>query len=64
MSNPPLAGRPPFAIDDDDVVYSTPNKPTRRANPPADNPNNRTSAYNMFAFSYLVLDYSDPYLQV
>ncbi|KAH6888853.1 hypothetical protein BKA70DRAFT_1330896 [Coprinopsis sp. MPI-PUGE-AT-0042] len=39
MPSAPLAGRPPYATDDDDSV-SPPPKP--------DNPNNRTSAYDVY----------------
>ena len=43
----PLAGRPPYATDEPDFIYETP-QPTRkiRQQQPED-PNKRTSAYNM-----------------
>lgn len=45
--NPPLAGRPPFATDEDEI-YSTPQPQRRVRQQAAPNPNNRTSAYNMW----------------
>ncbi|KAI0789612.1 hypothetical protein C8Q75DRAFT_806779 [Abortiporus biennis] len=46
---PPLAGRPPFATDDDSVYDQQPQQPTRRLRqPPPPDPNARTSAYNMY----------------
>uniref|UniRef100_A0A0W0G7M3 Uncharacterized protein n=1 Tax=Moniliophthora roreri TaxID=221103 RepID=A0A0W0G7M3_MONRR len=45
---PPLAGRPPFATDLPDSIYETP-APQRRIRQPAPpNPNDRTSAYDMY----------------
>ncbi|PFH51261.1 hypothetical protein AMATHDRAFT_143085 [Amanita thiersii Skay4041] len=44
----PLAGRPPFATDEPDSIYETP-QPTRKLRKPApENPNKRTSAYDMY----------------
>ncbi|KAK7690318.1 hypothetical protein QCA50_006975 [Cerrena zonata] len=46
---PPLAGRPPFATDDDSVYNNQPQTPTRRMRqPPPPDPNARTSAYNVY----------------
>jgi hypothetical protein len=45
--NPSLAGRPPFATDQDEI-YSTPQPHRRVRQQPTPNPNNRTSAYNMY----------------
>ncbi|KAI0081595.1 hypothetical protein K474DRAFT_1567705, partial [Panus rudis PR-1116 ss-1] len=47
---PPLAGRPPFATDDDSVYDNQPNQqPTRRLRQPQPaDPNARTSAYNVY----------------
>ncbi|KAG2342149.1 hypothetical protein BDR05DRAFT_367058 [Suillus weaverae] len=46
---PPLAGKPPFATDDPDELFDQPPPSTRRVRKPADpNPNDRTSAYNMY----------------
>ncbi|KAK7056998.1 hypothetical protein VNI00_002716 [Paramarasmius palmivorus] len=45
---PPLAGRPPFATDEPDSIYETP-APIRRIRQPAPpNPNDRSSAYDMY----------------
>ncbi|KAG8745319.1 hypothetical protein FRC10_008336 [Ceratobasidium sp. 414] len=45
----PLAGRPPYATDDDDSVFENSPAPTRtRVRQPVDNPNDRTSAYNTY----------------
>lgn len=45
---PPLAGRPPFATDEPDSFYETP-QPQRRIRQPAPpNPNARTSAYDVY----------------
>lgn len=47
----PLAGRPPYATDDDDSVFDVPVPTSRvRTQRPAvvDNPNARTSAYNTY----------------
>ncbi|THV03048.1 hypothetical protein K435DRAFT_652130 [Dendrothele bispora CBS 962.96] len=45
----PLAGKPPFATDEPDSFYETPNHPQRRVRQPAPpDPNSRTSAYNMY----------------
>lgn len=46
--NPPLAGRPPFATDDEDEIYSTPQPQRRIRQKPAPDPNSRSSAYNMY----------------
>lgn len=48
---PPLAGRPPFATDDDSVYDKQPQPAhTKRIRqPPPPNPNARTSAYNVYA---------------
>ncbi|KAF9046204.1 hypothetical protein BJ165DRAFT_1134679 [Panaeolus papilionaceus] len=46
----PLAGKPPFATDEPDSYYeSSSSSPQRRVRPPPpDNPNKRTSAYNVY----------------
>lgn len=47
---PPLAGRPPYATDEPDSVYYDSQQSAQRRvrqNPPP-NPNDRTSAYNMY----------------
>ncbi|KAG9118707.1 hypothetical protein FRC07_006653 [Ceratobasidium sp. 392] len=44
----PLAGRPPYATDDDDSVFENSPAPTKRVRQPVDNPNDRTSAYNTY----------------
>ncbi|QRW00573.1 hypothetical protein RhiJN_28591 [Ceratobasidium sp. AG-Ba] len=46
----PLAGRPPYATDDDDSVFENSPAPSRNRapRPPVDNPNERTSAYNTY----------------
>ncbi|KAG8749900.1 hypothetical protein FRC12_013168 [Ceratobasidium sp. 428] len=45
----PLAGRPPYATDEDDSVFENSPAPTRaRVRQPVDNPNDRTSAYNTY----------------
>ncbi|KAG1748715.1 hypothetical protein EDB19DRAFT_1926601 [Suillus lakei] len=46
---PPLAGKPPFATDDPDDLFDQPQPSRRRVRKPAEaNPNDRTSAYNMY----------------
>lgn len=46
---PPLAGRPPFATDDDHLYDNQPQPATRRlAQPKPEDPNARTSAYNVY----------------
>ncbi|CCL98414.1 uncharacterized protein FIBRA_00411 [Fibroporia radiculosa] len=46
---PPLAGRPPYATDEPDSVYQQHPTETRRIRQqPPSNPNDRTSAYNMY----------------
>ncbi|KAG1906515.1 uncharacterized protein F5891DRAFT_1101054 [Suillus fuscotomentosus] len=46
---PPLAGKPPFATDDPDELFDQPSLSKRRVRQPAEpNPNDRTSAYNMY----------------
>ncbi|KAG2065308.1 hypothetical protein BDR04DRAFT_1108648 [Suillus decipiens] len=46
---PPLAGKPPFATDDPDELFDQPPPSKRRVRKPADpNPNDRSSAYNMY----------------
>ncbi|KAG0704266.1 hypothetical protein DFH29DRAFT_802250 [Suillus ampliporus] len=46
---PPLAGKPPFATDDPDELFDQPPPSKRRVRKPAEpNPNDRTSAYNMY----------------
>lgn len=46
---PPLAGKPPFATDDPDELFDQPPPSKGRVRKPADpNPNDRTSAYNMY----------------
>ncbi|KAH9936684.1 uncharacterized protein B0H18DRAFT_329359 [Fomitopsis serialis] len=48
-STPPLAGRPPYATDEPDSVYQQqPQQARRIRQPPPPNPNDRTSAYNMY----------------
>ncbi|KAJ3547245.1 hypothetical protein NMY22_g1726 [Coprinellus aureogranulatus] len=46
---PPLAGKPPFATDEPDSYYGDDNGAQRRRAPPPkpDNPNKRTSAYDV-----------------
>ncbi|CAE6520965.1 unnamed protein product [Rhizoctonia solani] len=44
----PLAGRPPYATDEDDSVFENPAPRHRVPRPPVDNPNDRTSAYNTY----------------
>ncbi|KAF8682933.1 hypothetical protein RHS04_02415 [Rhizoctonia solani] len=44
----PLAGRPPYATDEDDSIYDNPAPRARVPRPPVDNPNERTSAYNTY----------------
>ncbi|EGN98433.1 hypothetical protein SERLA73DRAFT_161207 [Serpula lacrymans var. lacrymans S7.3] len=47
--NVPLAGKPPFATDDPDSLFDQPPQQQRRIRQPAEpNPNNRSSAYNMY----------------
>ncbi|PCH39759.1 hypothetical protein WOLCODRAFT_136489 [Wolfiporia cocos MD-104 SS10] len=47
--SPPIAGRPPYATDEPDSVYEQQSSPTRRVRQPAPpNPNDRSSAYNMY----------------
>lgn len=46
---PPLAGKPPFATDDPDELFDQPPPSKRRVRKPAEpNPNDRSSAYNMY----------------
>ncbi|KAF8891940.1 hypothetical protein CPB84DRAFT_1783880, partial [Gymnopilus junonius] len=46
---PPLAGKPPFATDEPDSFYETPRQPAQRVRqPPPDDPNKRTSAYDVY----------------
>ncbi|TEB40227.1 hypothetical protein FA13DRAFT_1784818 [Coprinellus micaceus] len=59
---PPLAGRPPFATDEPDAYYDDKDAaaPRRRAPPPKpDNPNKRTSAYDVYD-TYLTANGSSP----
>ncbi|TEB20920.1 hypothetical protein FA13DRAFT_1800523 [Coprinellus micaceus] len=59
---PPLAGRPPFATDEPDAYYDDKDAaaPMRRAPPPKpDNPNKRTSAYDVYD-TYLTANGSSP----
>jgi len=44
----PLAGRPPFATDLPDSAYAQPQPQARYRQPPRDDPNARTSAYNHY----------------
>lgn len=45
----PLAGKPPFATDEPDSFYESAPAPQRRVRQPAPpNPNDRTSAYNVY----------------
>ncbi|KAH7340734.1 hypothetical protein B0J17DRAFT_652604 [Rhizoctonia solani] len=44
----PLAGRPPYATDDDDSIFENTAPRARVPRPPVDNPNARTSAYNTY----------------
>ena len=69
--NPPLAGRPPFAVDDEDEIYSTPQPQRRIRQNPQPDPNSRSSAYNMSVrfyhispsfYSYSFLSRYDQYL--
>lgn len=54
----PLAGRPPFATDEPDSVYATSQPQARYRQPPKDDPNARTSAYNHYD-GYLNNGYDD-----
>ncbi|KAI9465451.1 hypothetical protein BJY52DRAFT_1244095 [Lactarius psammicola] len=54
----PLAGRPPFATDEPDSVYATSQPQVRYRQPPKDDPNARTSAYNHYD-GYLNNGYDD-----
>ncbi|KAF8918877.1 hypothetical protein CPB85DRAFT_1430035 [Mucidula mucida] len=45
---PPLAGRPPYATNEPDSFYETPQPQRRMRQPTAPNPNDRTSAYNVY----------------
>lgn len=45
---PPLAGRPPFATDDEDEIYSTPHPQRRIRQKPGPDLNSRSSAYNVY----------------
>lgn len=47
---PPLAGRPPYATDEPDSAFeATPQQPQRRMRqPPPEDPNKRTSAYDVY----------------
>jgi len=48
----PLAGKPPFATDEPDSFYETPRAPQPRIRQPAPpNPNNRTSAYDVYVLN-------------
>ncbi|KAI0771141.1 hypothetical protein BD413DRAFT_604494 [Trametes elegans] len=49
-STPPLAGKPPFATDEPDSVYDQHqhNQTRRMRQQPPANPNDRTSAYNVY----------------
>ena len=48
-STPPLAGRPPFATDDDHLYDQEPQPAPRRIRQsPSPDPNSRTSAYNVY----------------
>lgn len=44
----PLAGRPPYATDEPDSFYETPQPQRRMRQPQPANPNNRSSAYNVY----------------
>ncbi|KAK0188131.1 hypothetical protein F5146DRAFT_1141581 [Armillaria mellea] len=48
----PLAGRPPYATDEPDSFYETPQPQRRMRQPQPANPNNRSSAYDVYD-SYL-----------
>ncbi|KIL59061.1 hypothetical protein M378DRAFT_193902 [Amanita muscaria Koide BX008] len=51
----PLAGRPPYATDEPDSIYETP-QPTRRIRQqPSEDPNKRTTAYDVYD-NYLAVD--------
>lgn len=51
----PLAGKPPFATDEPDSFYETPRAPQPRVRQPAPpNPNNRTSAYDVYVTNVAV----------
>ncbi|KAH8998536.1 hypothetical protein EDB92DRAFT_1835733 [Lactarius akahatsu] len=54
----PLAGRPPFATDEPDSVYATSHPQARYRQPPKEDPNARTSAYNHYD-GYLNNGYDD-----
>ncbi|KZT09322.1 uncharacterized protein LAESUDRAFT_647164 [Laetiporus sulphureus 93-53] len=52
-SSPPIAGRPPYATDIPDSEYEQRPAQIRRIRQPApENPNDRTSAYNMCVFDF------------
>ncbi|EAU86145.1 hypothetical protein CC1G_03356 [Coprinopsis cinerea okayama7 len=59
MSSAPLAGRPPFATDEPDTIYETSPSPAKRrvAPPKPDDPNKRSSAYDVYD-NYLAGDAS------
>ncbi|KAF8625959.1 hypothetical protein AX17_006684 [Amanita inopinata Kibby_2008] len=44
----PLAGRPPFATDEPDSIYETPQPHRRLGTQAPEDPNKRTSAYDMY----------------
>ncbi|KAK0464328.1 uncharacterized protein EV420DRAFT_1637898 [Desarmillaria tabescens] len=44
----PLAGRPPYATDEPDSFYETPQPQRRMRQPQPENPNNRSSAYDVY----------------
>lgn len=44
----PLAGRPPYATDEPDSFYETPQPQRRMRQPQPANPNNRSSAYDVY----------------
>ncbi|OCH91918.1 hypothetical protein OBBRIDRAFT_487742 [Obba rivulosa] len=47
--NPPLAGRPPYATDEPDSIYDLPaSAAPQYRQPPRQDPNARTSAYNVY----------------
>ena len=51
-STPPLGSRPPFATDDDHLYDEKTGEHTRRLKQPtAADPNERSSAYNMYVAS-------------
>lgn len=61
---PSLTGKPPFATDEPDSFYESAPQPQRRLRqPPPPDPNERTSAYNLYD-NYLGDETDEPQVQV